>query len=588
MLTIVFQLGLQGISNAQVVSDKNELAEAINNASAGTEIVLADGTWTDVNISIDVEATENQPVVISAETAGDVFFEGNSQIEIGGAHIIFQGVIFRNPSGLIVNNDRIDPIISFRANGNECDDCIVTNIKIEDYNGTSAQEEAVFKWILVYGFRNEISYSSFVGKHGVGSIINHNRNDGEADRTSIHHNYFADRTPVGEFNELNDQDAIRLGNSSTSLSESFSEVYENYFHNFSGEIEIISNKCGGNKYFNNTFRDYQGSLTLRHGNNCEVYGNFFFAENNSTTAGIRVIGEGHKIYNNYIEGVNSRKAGGSLSGATGGINISNGRPNTALNGYFTVKDTEIVHNTFVNCDYAIRVGTTVSSNLTLPPENVEISNNVMVNSSSSAFLIQTNGNNAFSASGNITENGDWDLATNVNNNVVANSDLLTEEQEFFRVADGSVLINAGIGSFDYLATDILGGDRDTAPDAGAEEFGAAGERLPFTDADVGVNVGFGANLPDNPDPGVVASVFDEKDVNDQIVLYPNPAVNKVVSFKSDQPILEEVVIFDNSGKRLKQQVFTIDNQSIDLRGFESGVYLITIPSNQFQKLVIIN
>ena len=77
-------------------------------------------------------------------------------------------------------------------------------------------------------------------------------------------------------NEDNDQDAIRIGNSSTSLSNSFTEVYANYFYNFFGEVEIISNKSGGNKYYNNTFRDYAGALTLRHGDDCEVHGNYFF------------------------------------------------------------------------------------------------------------------------------------------------------------------------------------------------------------------------------------------------------------------------------------------------------------------------
>jgi len=204
-------------------------------------------------------------------------------------------------SNLISSNSKIEPIIEFRdSSNNECNNCTVTNIKIDSYNGTSAQSTDIFKWIILYGSYNEVSHSSFVGKYGVGSIINDNRSDGQANYHKIHHNYFASRTPVGVVNDLNDQDAIRIGTSTTSLSDSFTEVYDNLFYDWSGEVEIISNKSGKNKYYNNTFKDYQGTLTLRHGNDCEVYNNYFFADNNQFSGGIRVIGEGHKIYNNYI------------------------------------------------------------------------------------------------------------------------------------------------------------------------------------------------------------------------------------------------------------------------------------------------
>ncbi len=88
-----------------------------------------------------------------------------------------------------------------------------------------------FKWVLADGQYNEIAYNSFIGKYGVGSIINDNRNSREPDYLKIHHNYFADRTPINGVNDDNDQDAIRIGNSSASLDDSFSKVYANYFYN---------------------------------------------------------------------------------------------------------------------------------------------------------------------------------------------------------------------------------------------------------------------------------------------------------------------------------------------------------------------
>jgi poly(beta-D-mannuronate) lyase len=330
---------------------------------------------------------------------------------------------------------------------------------------------------LTDGQYNEIAYNSFIGKYGVGSIINDNRNSIASDYLKIHHNYFADRTPINGVNDDNDQDAIRLGNSSTSLDNSNSEVYDNYFHNFFGEIEIISNKSGQNKYYNNTFRKYSGCLTLRHGDDCEVYGNYFFAENNTFSAGIRVIGEGHKVYNNYIEGVNSTKPDGSTSNATGGINVSNGRLNSAVNGYYQVKNAEIVNNTFVNCDYALRIGTQVSSDLDQEPINLTVANNIMYNTSIDPYQTVTAPSGTSPVQGNMTN--------------LAMTDMV-DDGYFHRLTSTSAPIDSGIGSYSFLTQDILDGPRGAIFDAGAEEFGANGTRLPYDSLDVGVNVGFGA------------------------------------------------------------------------------------------------
>lgn len=481
-------------TNAQVVNNKIELQNAISNATAGSVIELADGTWENVQISINVNATNSQPCIIKAQNPGNVFFEGRSNISLGGSYIIFEGIIFQNAYGLITSGGRIEPIIEFRdTRNNDCVNCHVRNIEIDTYNGTTSQEEAVFKWIIIYGEYNEVSYCSFLGKNGVGSIINDNHNNSTPDYSKIHHNYFADRVPVdNNVNGLNDQDAIRIGVSTTSLSDSFTEVYDNFFNNWSGEVEIISNKSGSNKYYNNTFRDYQGTLTLRHGNNTEVYGNYFFGNNNPFSGGIRIIGEDHKVYNNYFEGLNYRKPSGSGSNTTGAINVSNGKPGSALNEYYQVKNVQIVNNTIVNSDYAIRVGTQTNSTLTLAPENVLIANNIMLNSSISALQEFTAPIGISKYEGNITQNGRWDLTNGVNSNQTVASGLLTSGSDFYRLATGSAAINAGIGNFSFLTEDILYGNRDMNFDAGAEEFGANGVVGPYVFTDVGNTIGFGA------------------------------------------------------------------------------------------------
>ena len=563
---------------SQQVSTNYELNAAISNASTGTTIILANQTWTDVQININKTGTESNPITIKAQTPGNVFFEGRSNISLGGSYIIFEGVIFQNASGLITNGDKIEPIIEFRdTSNNDCVNCIVRNVKIDSYNGTSSQETLKFKWIIIYGEYNEVSYSSFIGKNGVGSIINDNHNNSTPDYSKIHHNYFADRVPVNnDVNGLNDQDAIRIGVSTTSLSDSFTEVYDNFFNNWSGEVEIISNKCGSNKYYNNTFRDFQGTLTLRHGNNTEVYGNYFFANNNSFSGGIRVIGEDHKIYNNYIEGVNHRKPSGSGSGATGGINVSNGKPNSALNEYYQVKNVQIINNTLVNCDLAIRIGTKVNSALTLAPENLIVANNIMLNSSDSAFEETTVPFGTSIYEGNITQNGNWDLINGLNSNQTVTSGLLTSGIDFYNITSGSAALNSGLGTYNFLTTDITGGIRSTDFDTGAEEFNSGGTNLPYSIADVGLKLGFGADQTLN---------IVDFDNDTELQLYPNPIKGNYLTILLKNKNIGSVKIIDSLGRIVLQNYIDLSKGKIEVTKLPKGIYIVIV-NNRFKKILI--
>jgi len=563
---------------SQQVSTNYELNAAISNASTGTTIILANQTWTDVQININKTGTESNPITIKAQTPGNVFFEGRSNISLGGSYIIFEGVIFQNASGLITNGDKIEPIIEFRdTSNNDCVNCIVRNIKMDSYNGTSSQETLKFKWIIIYGEYNEVSYSSFIGKNGVGSIINDNHNNSTPDYSKIHHNYFADRVPVNnDVNGLNDQDAIRIGVSTTSLSDSFTEVYDNFFNNWSGEVEIISNKCGSNKYYNNTFRDFQGTLTLRHGNNTEVYGNYFFANNNSFSGGIRVIGEDHKIYNNYIEGVNHRKPSGSGSGATGGINVSNGKPNSALNEYYQVKNVQIINNTLVNCDLAIRIGTKVNSALTLAPENLIVANNIMLNSSDSAFEETTVPFGTSIYEGNITQNGNWDLINGLNSNQTVTSGLLTSGSDFYNITSGSAALDSGLGTYNFLSTDITGGIRSTDFDTGAEEFNSGGTNLPYSIADVGLKLGFGADQTLN---------IVDFDNDTELQLYPNPIKGNYLTILLKNKNIGSVKIIDSLGRIVLQNYIALSKGKIEVTKLPKGIYIVIV-NNRFKKILI--
>ena len=109
-LLFVFLFG--GILHAQTtVYNTTELNAAISSAGPGTTIILANGTWTDVQISIQKTGTMSNPITIQAQTPGSVFFEGKCYVKMGGAFIVFEGVVFQNPSNLSTGT----PLIDFKA-----------------------------------------------------------------------------------------------------------------------------------------------------------------------------------------------------------------------------------------------------------------------------------------------------------------------------------------------------------------------------------------------------------------------------------------------------------------------------------------
>jgi len=558
--TLVFLLG-STISFSQLVSDPTQLYNAIDAAAAGTTITLEDGNWNDVFINFKKNGTSSEPITITAQNPGAVFMTGNSRVYIEGTYITVSGLVFQNPSNLAIDGDKIKPVIELKR----CNHCKIINNKIDHYNATESQKTLTFKWILTDGQNNEIAYNSFIGKYGIGSIINDNRNSTPADFLKIHHNYFAERTPINQVNDDNDQDAIRIGNSSTSLSNSFSEVYNNYFYNFAGEVEVISNKSGGNKYYNNTFRDYSGTLTLRHGDECEVYNNYFIANDRIFSGGIRVIGEGHKIYNNYIEGINYRKPSGAGSSTTGGINISNGRRNSALNGYYQVKNVQVINNTFVDCDYALRIGTQVKDDLDQAPQNLIVANNITYNTSIEDYQIVTESSGNSRSEGNI-----FSLPPNE----------MTDDGNFRRLNSGSSPIGAAVGNYSFLAQDILGADRDANYDAGAEEFGANGTNLPYTNSDVGITVGFGASS--------TTTSVDNIPLEDQgIALFPVPVLGGTLSITSSNKTIGIIRIYNVKG----QQVLTTSSKQrhskqIDVTSLHPGIYFIKLENIGISKFIV--
>ena len=221
----------------------------------------------------------------------------------------------------------------------------------------------------------------------------------------------------------------------------------------------------------------------------------------------------------------------------------------------------------VDCDLGIRVGTVQNSSTTLAPENVIIANNIIYNSSNSAFQEVTTPLGSSIYEGNIKQNGSWDLTNGVNSNQTVASGLLTSGSDFYRLVTGSVAIDAGVGTYSFLSKDILYGDREVDFDAGAEEYGARGTVGPYELANVGLTIGFGALN--------TLSVNNENIESKGIKLYPVPTNGElIISVNNNNHAIGKIKIFDIHGKLLHSQNIELNIATIDISHFSSGTYIL--------------
>ena len=117
-----------------------------------------------------------------------------------------------------------------------------------------------------------------------------------------------------------------------------------------------------------------------------MYGNFFIVDNPAFTKsyGVRVIDKGHKVFNNYFEGLLGNK--NSLTSLRCPIILYNGITDvndttdaSKASGYFPAENTIVAFNTIVNCSGGggIVLGFRNGGSNTFQPQGIVVANNVM-------------------------------------------------------------------------------------------------------------------------------------------------------------------------------------------------------------------
>jgi poly(beta-D-mannuronate) lyase len=296
------------------VSSIEQLRAAVEKAEAGDRIVVANGSYVaDAPISITAVGSDAKPIVIAAESVGGVTITGAGgfRLEAPATYVTVKGFVFKHASsqaiiGAGTSHCRFTRNV-FETNGNGEYLTVAGNDEEIDHNT----------------FQNKNSMGRLLAIRGVGSQI--------AQRIWIHHNYLRDFLPQ----KGNGAEGLQFGLSGFSLSSSYSIVEYNLFERVNGELEMVSDKASDVTYRYNTFRDNkQGQFTLRHGNNCKIYGNYFI-----DSLGLRFFGDDHQIFSNFF------------IGNSPAIQIGNGDgvvPPDKLTSHDRPDRDFVVHNTLVN------------------------------------------------------------------------------------------------------------------------------------------------------------------------------------------------------------------------------------------------
>lgn len=350
-----------------LVTNEEELTNAIAEAGPGDIITMANGVWQDIEIVFKGEGTVDAPISLRAEEPGKVLIKGQSNLGLSGQYLEVSGLVFTG--GYTPTNS----VIAFRTSENElANNCRVTNCVIDNFSNPERFESDI--WVTMYGKNNRFDHNSLIGKRnlGVTMAVRLNTEESRENNHIIEYNYFGPRQNLG----ANGGETLRIGTSHYSLTNSNTQVRNNYFDRCDGEHETISNKSGSNVYRNNVFYQCRGTLTMRHGKYTLVENNYFLGGGKANTGGIRVINEYQTVRNNYLAGLTGYRFRGALV-------VMNGVPDSPINRYNQVVDSKIENNVLVNCDHiqlcagsddersATPVGTTLSGNIFMSNTNLQ-------------------------------------------------------------------------------------------------------------------------------------------------------------------------------------------------------------------------
>ena len=442
------------------VGNGAELDQALAGARPGDTILLADGSYHDLHVSLRGSGEAGRPITLRAAHPGKATLAGGSSISIRGRWLTLEGIRFDHTS--------TTPITV-----RESQNCRVTGCAILRCN---PMDNSRMHWIRISGGEsqgNRIDHCYTEGKLKDGVVVTVEGDDGKMPQdTRIDHNHFKEVTRAVQ----NGMETIRIGTSQFAQLDTRAVVEYNLFEECNGDAEIISSKSCGNTFRYNTFRNCDGGLAMRHGHRGLVEGNYFFGNGRPKTAGIRVHGSDHRVINNYLEGL------GQFS-----LALPAGQSKFVPSGHEPTVRCVVAYNTVVDpLGPALVVGEGRSELLDTAPSGTLVANNLFA--AARGTLIQQPFRGDMRWLGNFlfihADANAGELPANGAR--VYDATLERDADGLLRPRDGSPVLAAAVPLAFAVTDDIEGQPRRPRPDVGADQRSSSPVlRRPLRPADVG-------------------------------------------------------------------------------------------------------
>lgn len=266
----------------------------------GDTIVLRDGIYENPGeMNFVGKGAFEHPIVWKAEHPGKAVLTGGFNLGLCGEYLQMEGLLFHKAWPVSGRN-----LIDFQVKGKGyANYCRMTDCVIDDCNDPKKEARpggGDEYWIVLRGANNRIDHCYFANKLIGGLVLQVQlEKNNHLNNHVIDHNFFGERPPYGG----NGAEIIRIGHSWSSQWESRTVVEDNVFFRCNGENEIISVKSCHNVVRRNLFYESRGGLVCRHGHYNVLESNTFIGHGLRGTAGIRIINQGHTMYDNYVRGV---------------------------------------------------------------------------------------------------------------------------------------------------------------------------------------------------------------------------------------------------------------------------------------------
>ncbi|MGJ8745133.1 chondroitinase-B domain-containing protein [Polaribacter sp.] len=490
---------------SQMYTSDSTLRDDVNAATNGGTFIVANGTYDDFSATFENMATEENPIIVRAETVGGVTLTG-------GASFVFRKSSYITLEGFIFDGEDKSSIIKLEGSNNIRISRNVFNLQTD--------EDSTAKWVYIGGYwddtsypftwpshHNRIDHNIFQNKSRPGHYITVDGNTDEdtdiayqSQYDRIDHNYFKNNSPRA----VNEQESIRVGWSEMSKSSGYTTVEFNLFEDCDGDPEIVSVKSSDNIVRHNTFLKSYGTLSLRHGDRNRVEGNYFFggdkaigtSPDNATlyTGGIRIYGKDHVIINNYMQGLNGTKWDAPITLTLGDVTETS----SSLSSHFRANNVLIAYNTLVDNSHGIEIGYSNNDKYDKDLKDITIANNLITGSENALVAIiddNDQGNNitwlnnlfqptasATTISGATSTSFTSSMVVNENPNLEYDS-----VENIWRTTETTPNYQNAVTT-EVIAKDIEGQDRPTTSNPGADHFSTESVRYSYLKpADVGPN-----------------------------------------------------------------------------------------------------